>query len=63
MDNYNNQKPSNPSIRCSVDCCKYHCGTQNYCSLNSVTIGTHEQEPTHSEAVDCQDFSRSQNLG
>ena len=31
----------NPSIKCTVDECKYHAQTENYCSLN-VQVEKHE---------------------
>ena len=27
-------KNANPSIKCSVSSCAYHCNDKNYCSLN-----------------------------
>lgn len=47
---------ANHSIKCSVGECEYHCGAENYCSLNSVTIGTHESNPTQCQCVDCESF-------
>ena len=38
-----NKTPNN-SIKCSVNSCAYHCGEQNYCTLNEIkvvcTLGT-----------------------
>ncbi len=48
----------NRSIHCTVDQCRYHCGKENYCSLNSIKVGTHENNPTMCECVDCQSFER-----
>lgn len=47
---------ANHSIKCTVDQCQYHCGTENYCTLNTVDIGTHEANPTKTECVDCESF-------
>ncbi len=47
---------ANHSIKCSVDECQYHCGAEDYCSLNSVCIGTHESNPTKCQCVDCESF-------
>jgi len=33
---------ANHSIRCTVTSCSYHCDNQNYCSLDSIQVGTHE---------------------
>ncbi|MEE3334390.1 MAG: DUF1540 domain-containing protein [Ruminococcus sp.] len=52
MDN----KFANQCIRCTVDSCKYHNGKRDYCSLDSISIGTHEIQPTQSECVDCESF-------
>ena len=48
----------NRSIHCTVDQCRYHCGAENYCSLNSIKVGTHESDPKMCECVDCQSFER-----
>ena len=37
---------ANESIRCSVVQCKNHCDTKDYCALESITVGTHETNPT-----------------
>lgn len=47
---------ANESIRCTVQQCAHHCETKDYCSLNCVDIGTHEQHPTQTECVDCKSF-------
>lgn len=49
-------KNYNSSIKCSVEQCRNHCDTENYCSLNEVKIGTHEQNPTMKQCVDCESF-------
>lgn len=46
----------NRSIECTVKECKYHCGGCDYCSLDTVQIGTHEEHPTQEECVDCMSF-------
>ncbi len=46
----------NPSIKCSISECKHHCGTENYCSLNCISVGTHEANPTVVECTDCESF-------
>lgn len=47
---------ANPSIKCNVEKCKYHCNAENYCSLDSIQVGTHEPNPTVCECVDCESF-------
>ncbi|MBR2177160.1 MAG: DUF1540 domain-containing protein [Clostridia bacterium] len=46
----------NRSIECTVDQCRYHCSDCDYCSLNTVRIGTHEMNPTEKQCVDCRSF-------
>ncbi len=46
----------NRSIQCSVSQCEYHCGDCDYCSLDTVRIGTHESDPTNVKCVDCMSF-------
>ncbi len=49
---------ANNSIKCTVEQCKYHCGDKQYCSLDCITVGTHEANPEVCECVDCQSFSK-----
>ena len=51
-----NENP-NKSIQCSVTNCKHHCTGVDYCSLNSIKVGTHECDPTKDQCTDCQSFS------
>lgn len=46
----------NASIECSVNSCKYHCTNEDYCSLNKIHVGTHEQHPKMDQCTDCQSF-------
>ena len=46
----------NESIKCTVEQCKHHACSENYCTLNSISIGTHEPNPTVAECTDCQSF-------
>lgn len=46
----------NQSIKCSVTQCKYHCDSENYCSLNCIQVGTHETNPTMTQCTDCESF-------
>ena len=52
------EKSPNSSIRCTVADCKYHC-VSNFCGLESIDVGTHEEEPHKSENVDCKSFARA----
>ena len=47
---------ANKSIECTVTSCDHHCGTENYCTLDAVSIGTHETNPTVCQCVDCMSF-------
>ena len=49
-------KNKNSGIRCTVQACKYNMGTENYCSLDTISIGTHEANPTVPECTDCNSF-------
>lgn len=46
----------NPSIKCTVEQCKHHAQSENYCSLNDILVGTHEKHPTQVECTDCNSF-------
>ena len=56
----NNQFQANESIKCTVQQCAHHCQQQNYCSLDCVTIGTHEKNPTEDQCTDCKSFQLKQ---
>ena len=47
---------ANHSIACSVQQCMHHCGDKNYCSLDCISVGTHEVNPTEVQCVDCESF-------
>lgn len=49
---------ANNSIKCTVQECKFHCCDKDYCSLDCITVGTHEQNPTMCECVDCKSFQK-----
>ncbi len=44
------------NIRCTVTQCKHHETGCDTCSLNSISIGTHEINPTQCECTDCLSF-------
>lgn len=46
----------NHSIECTVTNCKNHNDTKNYCSLQTIKVGTHEANPTVCQCTDCQSF-------
>lgn len=47
---------ANQSIQCTVNQCKYHCDTKDYCSLNTIKVGTHEMNPSKEQCTDCLSF-------
>ncbi len=47
---------ANQSIKCTVTNCANHNATMNYCSLDSITVGTHEANPTVIQCTDCESF-------
>ena len=40
----------NESIKCTVEQCKHHACSENYCTLNSISIGT--QCANHCDSAD-----------
>ena len=49
---------ANSSIKCTVTQCKNHADNSNFCALNSITVGTHESNPTQYQCTDCMSFER-----
>lgn len=47
---------ANESIQCTVEQCRHHCNSKDYCSLQKIKVGTHETNPTMVECTDCQSF-------
>ncbi len=46
----------NKSIQCTVEQCRHHCKSHDYCSLDTVQIGTHECDPSMEQCTDCLSF-------
>lgn len=46
----------NECIKCTVNNCRNHHQTKNYCTLESIQIGTHECDPTMDQCTDCCSF-------
>ena len=55
-------KKANYSIECSVERCANHCQNANYCSLDKITVGTHEANPTEKACTDCNSFVDGMNM-
>lgn len=47
----------NECIRCTVEQCRHHHDTKNYCTLDSIQVGTHEMNPTMDQCTDCKSFA------
>lgn len=47
---------ANKCIECTVNSCEHHCQNQNYCSLDSIRVVTHESNPTEVSCTDCGSF-------
>jgi len=54
MTNKNCSK--NACIHCSVTTCR-HYNSSGYCTLDSISVGSHEVNPTKKECTDCNSFS------
>jgi hypothetical protein len=52
----NGNNSPNKSIGCTVAQCAYHCGSQDYCSLDTILVSSHENNPTMYECTDCKSF-------
>lgn len=50
----------NESIQCTVQQCKHHNETQEYCSLERIMVGTHENNPSIDQCTDCRSFAPKQ---
>ncbi len=42
----------NRSIHCTVTACAHHCRNDQYCGLEAIQVGTHEQNPTMDPCTD-----------
>lgn len=50
----------NTSIGCTVQQCKYHNKSEDYCTLDKIMVGTHEMNPKVPECTDCKSFELDQ---
>ena len=46
----------NESIKCSVNQCRFNNSSENYCTLSTIKVGTHESNPTDVKCTDCESF-------
>lgn len=49
-------KKPNHSISCTVKQCANHAKSCEYCALDKISVGTHEQNPTVCQCTDCESF-------
>lgn len=49
---------ANKCIECTVKQCAYHCDDANFCSLDRILVGTHEENPTVDQCTDCKSFRK-----
>lgn len=47
---------TNECIQCTIKNCAYHADTTDYCTLDTIKIGTHEMNPTKKDCTDCESF-------
>ena len=48
----------NKCIECTVSQCANHAQNANYCALDKILVGTHEQNPTKDACTDCMSFRK-----
>ncbi|MBE7048639.1 MAG: DUF1540 domain-containing protein [Ruminococcaceae bacterium] len=46
------------TIKCTVQQCTYNDGSEQYCTLDSIMVGTHEANPTMDQCTDCKSFKK-----
>ena len=46
----------NECIQCTINNCTHHAKSENYCTLETIKVGTHEANPTMKECTDCESF-------
>lgn len=49
---------ANRNIHCTVTSCMNHCSCEDYCSLDSIQVGTHECNPSKDQCTDCMSFRK-----
>lgn len=48
----------NTSIGCTVNECKHHYGTEDYCTLNHIEVVKHHTPTNNCEETDCSSFQK-----
>ena len=49
---------ANKAIECTVKQCAHHCNEANFCSLDKILVGTHENNPKMDQCTDCMSFKK-----
>lgn len=49
---------ANKCIACTVSQCRHHCGDSDFCTLDKILVGSHEDNPTMDQCTDCKSFLR-----
>lgn len=47
---------SNPCIACSVDDCRHHCKSEDYCTLDKIKVDKSEDNTNKNEDTNCRSF-------
>ncbi len=47
----------NRSVKCTVEDCRHHCRSCDYCSLDTIRVGAHEKHPSGDRCTDCLSFA------
>ncbi|MBQ9383640.1 MAG: DUF1540 domain-containing protein [Ruminiclostridium sp.] len=48
---------ANKCIECTIHNCQHHCSSSDHCSLDHISVGTHEADPTDVQCTDCLSFT------
>ena len=48
----------NESIGCIVSECKFHCRTDDYCTLDKIQVVKHEAQANDVQCTDCGSFKK-----
>ncbi len=51
-------KAGNQTIKCTVQQCTHNDCQEQYCTLDSIMVGTHELNPTVDQCTDCKSFQK-----
>ena len=51
-----NANKTNECIQSTIKNCTHHADAMDYCTLDTIRIGTHEMNPTKKECTDCESF-------